>query len=515
MKCKTQFDLFIFPQESFKSPVFNFKTADISNDEFIYRIRKQYSADFTEYPTARINEHEVYIEKFTLPDGNYLHELIWIHGDQSDLVFQGKLTIDYKGSTCIKQPATKDIIIEMVDNTIVVEYSERIINEGPKGDPFTYDDFTPEQLENLKRPATEAADNANTATQNAITATNEANTATVSANQSAQTANESATNADNSADLANTAAANANDAATAANNAAEFANSQRGWTPIHVFESDGAQRQVKILTDYIGGTGDKPTENIGLYVVDNGYTDDKSLATNFKGDQNDNLLFEYIHTSNKEVNVSSVDYEANTFTSVAHGMSTNQRFFATIKSTEPEFPTNIMPGGIVTREYYIVNITANTFQVSLTSSGAPVILTVNPTVDLLKWHFEQANNFPGVGNFGNFKDITICIAARVSQNGRLGVYSGGFDSTIAGYTISPTFIGNSRLNCMVRISQNENWQSITRIGNYVGLNETNKTYVITPYQKTVTSFKNRQSISAIGFHEFFVFNGSSYRVYKL
>ena len=85
-------------------------------------------------------------------------------------------------------------------------------------------------------------------------------------------------------DEVDTATDNANQSAQTANEAADFANSQRGWTPIHVFEEDGAQRLVKKLSDYIGGTGDKPTANIGQYVIDGGYTADKSLAENFKGE---------------------------------------------------------------------------------------------------------------------------------------------------------------------------------------------------------------------------------------
>src|SRR5690606_26963221 len=195
-----------------------------------------------------------------------------------------------------------------------------------------YSDLTEAEILEIQQPAIEAAqtanqsaDNANTATQNAITATNNANTATVSANQAAQTANASATNADNSADLATSAATNANDAATAANTAANFANSQRGWSPKFVFEEDGATRLVKKLDSWIGGTGTAPTDNVGQYVVDGGYTADKSLATNFKGAQSDNLIAEYVHSGNKEVYIDSIDYTTNTFTSVGHGLVAGNR----------------------------------------------------------------------------------------------------------------------------------------------------------------------------------------------
>lgn len=59
-----------------------------------------------------------------------------------------------------------------------------------KGDPFTYDDFTEEQILDLKRPAIEAADLANQSAE--------------SANQKAVLANSAAENAEQKADYANT-----------------------------------------------------------------------------------------------------------------------------------------------------------------------------------------------------------------------------------------------------------------------------------------------------------------------
>lgn len=50
-------------------------------------------------------------------------------------------------------------------------------DKGDKGDPLTYDDLTPEQIEELQRPAIEAAETANEAAKKADTATEKANTA--------------------------------------------------------------------------------------------------------------------------------------------------------------------------------------------------------------------------------------------------------------------------------------------------------------------------------------------------
>ena len=74
----------------------------------------------------------------------------------------------------------------------------------PKGDPFTYADFTAEQIAELQRPATEAIALCQEATSAANTAT--------------ATANSAASDAADAKDKANTAAANANTAASGAGN---------------------------------------------------------------------------------------------------------------------------------------------------------------------------------------------------------------------------------------------------------------------------------------------------------
>lgn len=89
--------------------------------------------------------------------------------------------------------------------------------KGDKGDPFTYDDFTEEQIAILQKPATDAtaaanaaaqaantaASNADQATADAINATANAETATNNANQAANNANDAASNANQAADNLN------------------------------------------------------------------------------------------------------------------------------------------------------------------------------------------------------------------------------------------------------------------------------------------------------------------------
>lgn len=72
---------------------------------------------------------------------------------------------------------------ELINGEVVLDAA--VYLQGEKGDPFTYDDFTPEQIEDIKRPATEAAELAETAAGHAEQATGDANDAAAAANEKA------------------------------------------------------------------------------------------------------------------------------------------------------------------------------------------------------------------------------------------------------------------------------------------------------------------------------------------
>lgn len=145
----------------------------------------------------------------------------------------------------------------VVPDAAVVEEMVALPGEkGDKGDPFTYDDFTPEQIAELQRPATEAAAVANQAAENANKATSDIKalgvklTAEEAKRESAESGRASAESERAEAEFqretsfsqmqttleglisdtntatsnANTAAGNAENAATAANNSATLAN---------------------------------------------------------------------------------------------------------------------------------------------------------------------------------------------------------------------------------------------------------------------------------------------------
>lgn len=145
----------------------------------------------------------------------------------------------------------------VVPDAAVVEEMVALPGEkGDKGDPFTYDDFTPEQIAELQRPATEAAAVANQAAEKANKAVTDIKvlgvtlTAEEAKRESAESSRASAeseraeaetqreesfsqmqttlegliTDTRTATSNANTAAGNAENAATAANNSATLAN---------------------------------------------------------------------------------------------------------------------------------------------------------------------------------------------------------------------------------------------------------------------------------------------------
>lgn len=67
-----------------------------------------------------------------------------------------------------------------------------------------------------------------------------------------------------------------------------------------------------------------------------------------------------------------VDTGANTITETAHGLSNGQRLYLTSTTT--------IPAGLASHtKYFVVGVTANTFQLALTSGGAPIDITSQGT----------------------------------------------------------------------------------------------------------------------------------------
>lgn len=132
-----------------------------------------------------------------------------------------------------------------------------------------------EWIESLKQPAIDAAETANEAASNA---------------------NSKAELADQSAQDAISATSNANTATQAAKEAAITANNAKGWQAIESIENYQG-KELRYISGWQGGTGEAPTTNVGLYFkVGGGFTDDKDLAVNFKGNTGDVVQASLIYT---------------------------------------------------------------------------------------------------------------------------------------------------------------------------------------------------------------------------
>lgn len=145
----------------------------------------------------------------------------------------GRTPVIETGETVTLEPgikATAEVVRDGDDESGNPKYK---VDFGiPAGEPFAYDDFTPEQIEGLKKPALDAAAvagaAADAATKAAANADNAAKTATEaasSANDAAGKASQAAVDAGLANNAAEEAAVRATEAAGAAGSAAEEASS--------------------------------------------------------------------------------------------------------------------------------------------------------------------------------------------------------------------------------------------------------------------------------------------------
>ena len=154
--------------------------------------------------------------------------------DDCDGPFTMQVTsnIDDKGVTCssvITVPANGlsayEIAVRHGFEGSEEEWLESL--KGEKGDAFTYSDFTPKQIADLKKPAVDAAKEVTKAAETATEAAKAADDAAESADEAARSATDAATDAASAASKANNAAAVATAAGeaalTAAGNAASAA----------------------------------------------------------------------------------------------------------------------------------------------------------------------------------------------------------------------------------------------------------------------------------------------------
>ena len=150
----------------------------------------------------------------------------------------------------------------------------------------------------------------------------------------------------------------------------------------------------------------------------------KAVTGELAKKQDTNLLASYTHSGNKEIYISSIDYTTKTFTSVGHGLINSATIYDTlmlvINRNETIYPYNVMPfnhADLTAYGLFVINATADTFQLSMTANGAAITLANKAENNLTKWHFE----------YTTVKTITI--------SGLLGKINAGVKTVIDGTII--------------------------------------------------------------------------------
>lgn len=121
----------------------------------------------------------------TLPAGMYNVEVLCYDQSEQPCRYMVKSKIQVVSAT---KDAGIEAGIEFDSTDYVLDGAVYFYAKGDKGDPFTYEDFTPEQIADLKRPAVEAAGVAELAAQDARDAAQDARDAEQDARDAAQLA---------------------------------------------------------------------------------------------------------------------------------------------------------------------------------------------------------------------------------------------------------------------------------------------------------------------------------------
>lgn len=296
---------------------------------------------------------------------------------------------------------------------------------------------------------------ADTAASNAQAKATLADSAAANANDKAGIAQTAATNADQKAAAAqtattnaNTATTNANTATNAANAAAATANAARGWQPLLVADTTTiAGKTLLKLQEWIGGTGTKPTTNVGQWqTAAGGYTATAASALDLNAVVTGNVVnrvsalefkTKVVYNGNIEKAISSVDFDTDTIVSPAHGFSNGDKVTITknLSLTEVVNPISLIPGGLKIQRYYVVNATTDTFQLSSYLGGPIVNITTNPTMDLSKIHIEKILN-----NYFQVTGLPPADAYRAIVRMSTTEYSAGLSIRANGFVHAPRWL---------------------------------------------------------------------------
>lgn len=234
----------------------------------------------------------------------------------------------------------------------------------------------------------------------------------------------------------------------------------------------------------------------------------------------------YTHTGNKEVVVSAVDTATDTFTSTAHGLSNNDIvYFVSNRDAGNIYPLAVIPGNFaIGTPYYVVNSTADTFQLSSTQGGAARDITVNATLDLTKFHIERLNSVVALelANIPSLKKAIVKVSGRSLRIADyIGVtvnnypYDNEYATSAVGTYTKPDaiFTGDIWVNCDTLIDFNDVLTVLTRV--YSARSNTTIANSIYAGDRSHSAPKYRGgSITSVNLYNFYPSNGFKVEVYK-
>ena len=287
-----------------------------------------------------------------------------------------------------------------------------------KGDPFLYEDFTPEQIAELQRPATDA-----------VTAVNEAEALRVAAENTRVQNEEARVTAEGTRQSNETARVNAEDdrdeaealrlsaeitrgqneqarvtaEGTRQSNETERENAEDDrdeaeFIRLNAETTRGQNEQSRINAEGLRVTAEQTRQTNTATAITNANTAAtnannvaNTYATTLAGKQDKELVVDYTHISNKQVVVESIDFATSVITATAHGLANGNSISVVSDELYLLFPFDYLPNGLsINIGYFVINATVNTFQMTATYNGTTAItLTDKATKDYSKWKFER------------------------------------------------------------------------------------------------------------------------------
>lgn len=230
---------------------------------------------------------------------------------------------------------------------------------------------------------------------------------------------------------------------------------------------------------------------------------------------------------NPEIVVSAVDFDTNTFTSVAHGLANNARI-APIANYPIEliYPQSLYPTGLEYTDngYYVINKTDDTFQVSATIGGEAVALSTKATMDLAKWHFEKLNGGSyNILNLGSAYKFRIIIKGRnLIKSAYMYVGPYGLDITGSKWFKPPNMVyTNAGLACYGDVMIDESilidyskYLTIKAEGIYVRTASDVAVVATVTDMQVISPLYRTTLFSGISFVSHYFANGTAIEVYK-